>query len=128
MSNWATATIIIERNDKPSGLLQFIFLIFGAMLTATACGWGRFICLQAILNPEHKWPLCGKICGGFCAPPPEPGETGLSAADVRHDYMMTDDVDEMSNPVFEVERSSVRDSREKDLLDMREKELVPMET
>lgn len=101
-SNWGTVTIKFERNDKPSGMLQFIFLVAGAMMAATCCGMGRVICLQAILNPNHKWRLCGSICGGFCAPPEEKGEGGHSADDVRHD-MYGSDEDETQNPLNKAE-------------------------
>jgi hypothetical protein len=47
----------------------------------------------------NRYPIIGKFCAGFCAPPPEEGEGGLTADDVRHDFMLADE----DNPIFEIE-------------------------
>lgn len=101
-SNWGEVTIVFERVDSASGMLQVVLLIGGGMMLATGLGMARVVCLQAILNPNHSYPMCSKICGGFCAPPAEKGEEGHSADDVKHDmYGDDDDEDITANPLNE---------------------------
>lgn len=97
VSNWAQVTIVFNDVPKSSGTLQVIMGIGWAMMFATACGLLRVVALQAVLNPNHRWTVCGKLCGGFCAPPEESSVSGLSADDVKHDMYGADD--ETTNPL-----------------------------
>lgn len=97
VSNWAKVTINFERADKSDGFLNILMLIGWTMMAATVCGMLRVVALQAILNPDHQYAVCGRVCGGFCAPVEESTISGLSASDVKHD--MYDDEDETVNPL-----------------------------
>jgi len=101
MSNWAEVTIVFEDVPTSSGTLQLIMFLGWSMMLATVCGMLRVVALQAILNPGHRWTVCGKVCGGFCAPTEESTISGLSADDVKHD--MYGEEDETSNPLNEAD-------------------------
>lgn len=98
-SNWATVKIVFERADGAAGFLQFTVLCAGILMTMTCCGLLRVIALQLILQPYRRYVLCGKLCGAFCAPPPEAFVLEKIAADYKPDFLK-DGYEETSNPII----------------------------
>lgn len=99
-SNWATVKIVFERADSAAGFLQFATLMGGILMTMTCCGLLRVIALQFVLQPYRRYELCGKICGGFCAPPEEAFVLERTGADYKPDFLK-EGYEETENPIIE---------------------------
>jgi hypothetical protein len=98
-SNWATVTINFERVDSSAGFLQFVVLVAGLLMTATCCGLLRVIALQLLLQPYRRYMVCGKVCGQFCVPPPEPFVSAKTGSDYKPDFLK-EGFEETSNPII----------------------------
>jgi len=98
-SNWATVKIVFERSDSAAGFLQFTVLCAFILMTMTCCGLLRVIALQLILQPYRRYMLCGKLCGAFCAPPPEAFVQSRTGADYKPDFLK-DGYEETENPII----------------------------
>eukprot|EP01046_Picozoa_sp_COSAG06_P024080 COSAG06_NODE_1943_length_8009_cov_18.211884_3_plen_351_part_00 len=98
-SNWATVKIVFERADSAAGFLQFATLMGGILMTMTCCGLLRVIALQFVLQPYRRYELCGKICGGFCAPPEEAFVLERTGADYKPDFLK-EGYEETENPII----------------------------